>query len=592
MFENLTEKLQRTFKNLRGQGKLTDEHLDTALAEIREALLEGDVNVGVADELLANIRAKAIGSEVMLQLSPDQQVVKVVRDELAAMLGKHAKPIFASRPPSVWMIVGLQGSGKTTTTGKLAKWLSQHGHRPLVVSTDVYRPAAREQLAQVAKAVGTAIWPGTGTDKPLEIVKGAIKEEKLSASDVVLVDTAGRLHFDDDLMNELSMLKKELQPSEMLFIADSMIGQDAGRSAGEFHKRLGLTGVILTKLDGDARGGAALSIGKVTGAPVKFVGLGEKYEALEAFYPERIVSRVLGMGDLMSLIERVEQTVDKKVAADLERKLRKEDFTLEDFRDQLKQIRKMGPLEKIVDMLPKMGPLQNLPKDAKVDEGQLTRVEAIINSMTNQERRDHNVIDGKRRKRIAKGSGTTVQDVNTVLKQYLQMRTMMKQYGAMAARAKMKGVHPDGQYKPVEKIGQWIEHLQFPHRQKCGGAKKHAQQSIRKERSHAHEKLSLEIFCLLVDDVARRISKPEKANVEYLQLEQPAEKQVPRLVNNHARKRQRRNHRPRNEKHPRLLLLPRRLSAADSAVVFGLTNNLPAFEPVAVALRKLVENLQ
>src|ERR1700687_4224200 len=417
MFENLTEKLQRTFKNLRGQGKLTEEHLDAALAEIREALLEGDVNVGVADELLANIRAKAIGSEVMLQLSPDQQVVKVVRDELAAMLGKHAKPIFASRPPSVWMIVGLQGSGKTTTTGKLAKWLSQHGHRPLVVSTDVYRPAAREQLAQVAKAVGTAVWPGTGTDKPLEIVKGAIKEAKLSASDVALVDTAGRLDIDDDL-----------------------IGRDAVRPAGEFHKRLGLTSVILTKLDGDARGGAALSIGKVTGAPVKFDGLGEKYDALEGFYPERIVSRVLGMGDLMSLIEKVEQTVDKKAAAELERKLRKEEFTLEDFRDQLKQIRKMGPLEKIVDMLPKMGPLQNLPKDAKVDEGQLARVEAIINSMTNQERRDHNVIDGKRRKRIAKGSGTTVQDVNTVLKQYLQMRTMMKQYGALAARTKMKGL--------------------------------------------------------------------------------------------------------------------------------------------------------
>src|ERR1700726_2207358 len=440
MFENLTEKLQRTFKNLRGQGKLTEEHLDVALGEIREALLEGDVNVGVADELLTNIRKQALGSEVMLQLSPDQQVVKVVRDELSAMLGKHAKPIFASRPPSVWMIVGLQGSGKTTTTGKLAKWLVQHGHRPLVVSTDVYRPAAREQLAQVAKAVGTALWPASGTDKPLEIVRGAIKEAKLSASDVVIVDTAGRLHIDDDLMSELSTLKKELQPSEILFIADSMIGQDAVKSAGEFHKRLGLTGVVLTKLDGDARGGAALSIGKVTGAPVKFVGLGEKYDALEGFYPERIVSRVLGMGDIMSLIERAEQTVDRKAALDLESKLRSEGCTLEDFRDQLRQIRKMGPLEKIVDMLPKMGPLQNLPKDAKVDEGQLTRVEAIINSMTNQERRDHNVIDGKRRKRIAKGSGTTVQDVNTVLRQYLQMRTMMKQYGSMAARAKMKGL--------------------------------------------------------------------------------------------------------------------------------------------------------
>ncbi len=440
MFENLTEKLQRTFKNLRGQGKLTEEHLDMALAEIREALLEGDVNVEVADELLKNIRAKAIGSEVMLQLSPDQQVVKVVRDELSAMLGKHAKPLFASRPPSVWMIVGLQGSGKTTTTGKLAKWLTQHGHRPLVVSTDVYRPAAREQLVQVAKAVGAAIWPGTGTDRPLEIVKGAIKEAKLSASDVILVDTAGRLHIDDDLMNELGMLKKELQPSEILFIADSMLGQDAVRSAGEFHKRLGLTGVVLTKLDGDARGGAALSIGKVTGAPVKFVGLGEKYDALEGFYPERIVSRVLGMGDILSLIERAEQAVDKKAAAELERKLRKSEFTLEDFRDQLKQVRKMGPLDQIMDMLPKMGPLANLPKDAAVDEKKLRQVEAIINSMTNQERRDHHVIDGKRRKRIARGSGTTVQDVNTVLRQYLQMLTMMKQYGAMAARGKMKSL--------------------------------------------------------------------------------------------------------------------------------------------------------
>jgi signal recognition particle subunit SRP54 len=440
MFENLTDRLQRTFKNLRGQGKLSGEHLDVALGEIREAFLEGDVNVGVADELLANIRSKALGSEVMLQLSPDQQVVKIVRDELLNLLGTHAKPLFASRPPSVWMIVGLQGSGKTTTTGKLAKWLAQHGHRPIVVSTDVYRPAAREQLSQVAKSIGISLWPGTGTDKPLEIVRGAIKEAKLSASDVILVDTAGRLHIDDELMNELSTLKKELQPSEMLFIADAMIGQDAVRSAGEFHKRLGLTGVILTKLDGDARGGAALSISKVSGAPVKFVGLGEKYDALEAFFPERIVSRIMGMGDILSLIERAESAFDKKAAQELERKLRKEEFTLEDFRDQLRQIRKMGPLDQLVGMLPKVGPLQNLPKDASVDEGKLKQVEAIINSMTNEERRDHNVIDGKRRKRIAKGSGTTVQDVNQVIKQYMQMRTMMKQYGAMAARARMKGL--------------------------------------------------------------------------------------------------------------------------------------------------------
>jgi signal recognition particle subunit SRP54 len=440
MFENLTDKLQRVFKNLRGQGKLTDEHLDAALAGIREALLDGDVNVGVADELLANIRSRAVGSEVMLQLSPDQQVLKIVRDELLTLLGKHAKPLFNSRPPSVWMIVGLQGSGKTTTTGKLAKWLSGHGHRPLVVSTDVYRPAAREQLAQVAKVAGVTCWPATGTDKPLEIVRGAVREAKLSASDVVLVDTAGRLHIDDDLMAELGHLKKELQPAEILFIADAMIGQDAVKSAGEFHRRLGLTGVVLTKLDGDARGGAALSIGKVTGAPVKFVGVGEKYDALEAFFPDRIVSRVLGMGDLLSLIERAEQSFDQKKAAELERKLRRSEFTLEDFRDQLQQVRKMGPLEQVLGMLPKIGPLANVPKDTHVDESRLKHTEAIINSMTAAERDDHSVIDGKRRKRIARGSGTSVQEVNQVLKQYLQMRSMMKQYGALAAQGRLKGL--------------------------------------------------------------------------------------------------------------------------------------------------------
>ena len=285
-----------------------------------------------------------------------------MRDELALLLGKHAKPLFASRPPSVWLIVGLQGSGKTTTTGKLAKWLAAHGHRPLVVSTDVYRPAAREQLAQVARAINVPCWPGAGTDKPLEIARGAIREAKLSAHDVILVDTAGRLHIDDTLMEELGMLKRELAPAEILFVADAMIGQDAVRSAGEFHKRLGLTGVVLTKLDGDARGGAALSIGKVTGAPVKFVGTGEKYDALDAFYPDRIVSRVLGMGDVLSLIERAEQTVDAKQAAELERKLRRSEFTLEDFRDQLRQIRKMGPLEQVLGMLPKIGPLANMPE--------------------------------------------------------------------------------------------------------------------------------------------------------------------------------------------------------------------------------------
>src|SRR6204780_4112136 len=438
MFETLTEKLQRAFKNLRGQGKLSAEHLDAALGEIREALLEGDVNLGVADDFIAHVREKALGSDVLLQLSPDQQVVKIVRDELAELLGREAKPQFGSRPPSVWLICGLQGSGKTTSTGKLGKWLGEHGHRPIVVSTDVYRPAAREQLAQVAKATGTPIWPGTGTDKPVEIVRGAVREAKLSAYDVILVDTAGRLHIDDELMSELSTLKTELAPSEILFVADAMIGQDAVRSAGEFHKRLAATGGIFAPLHGDARGGAALSIRKVTGAPVKFVGVGEKYDALEPFVPDRVVGRILGMGDVLGLIEKAEKNIDEKQAREMERKLRENEFTLADFRDQLQQIRKMGSMEQLMGMLPKVGPFAKIPKDAQIDEKQLKSTEAIINSMTAAERANDNLIDGKRRKGIARGSGTTVQEVNQVLKQYADMRKMMKQYGKTAGG--MRGI--------------------------------------------------------------------------------------------------------------------------------------------------------
>ena len=429
MFDTLTEKLQRAFKNLRGEGKLTEANVAAALQEIRMALLEGDVHFEVVKTLVENIRVKALGQEVMLALTPEQQVLKIVRDELAALLGSQAAPVkFASRPPSVFMIVGLQGSGKTTTAGKLGRWLSQRGHRPIAVSTDVYRPAAREQLSIIAREVGLPCWEGEQKASPFELAKGARREATLSAYDVILMDTAGRLHIDEELMTELIELKEQFQPAEILFIADAMLGQDAVRSAGEFHRRLGLTGVILTKMDGDARGGAALSIRSVTGTPIKFIGTGEKYDAFEPFHPDRIVSRILGMGDVLTLIEKAEEHVDLKQAEELARKLRRSEFTLEDFRDQLRQLRKMGPLEQIVGMLPQVGPLKNLPR-GDVDETQLKRVEAIINSMTPQERANDRIISGKRRKRIARGSGTTVQEVNRLLRQYADMRKMMKAMG-------------------------------------------------------------------------------------------------------------------------------------------------------------------
>jgi signal recognition particle subunit SRP54 len=429
MFENLSDKLQRVFKNLRGEGKLSPENMETALREIRVALLEADVHFRVAKQFIEAVKEKAMGTEVLTALSPAQQVVKIVRDEMVKMLGTHqAKLRTANEPPSVMMIVGLQGSGKTTSTAKLARWLSKNGHSPIMVSVDVYRPAARKQLAVLARDLKLPIYDGTPEEtKPVELARSARKEATQTGRDVLLVDTAGRLHIDDELMTELSELKELLAPSEILFVADAMTGQDAVKSADEFNKRLGITGTILTKMDGDARGGAALSIRAVTGEPLKFVGVGEKSDALEPFHPDRVAQRILGMGDVLSLIEKVEETIDQKQAEEMQRKLLDDDFTLADFRDQIGQLRKLGPLESILGMMPQIGPMKDL-KNMKVDEKEITRLVAIIDSMTPKERSNHMIINGARRRRIAKGSGTTVQEVNNLLKQYSEARKMMKKF--------------------------------------------------------------------------------------------------------------------------------------------------------------------
>jgi signal recognition particle subunit SRP54 len=447
MFENLQEKLQRAFKSLRGQAVLTEENISEALKQIRLALLEADVNFKVVKELIDRIQAKAVGQEVLTALSPGEQVIKIVRDELVATLGQDtAKLKFASQPPTIVLMAGLQGSGKTTTSGKLANWLKNGGHRPLLVSVDVYRPAAREQLKVVAAAIKANIYEGTVGEANTETVERLAKEARREAinsgCDVLIVDTAGRLHIDDQLMEEMQSLKRLLNPQEILFVADSMTGQDAVNSADEFHKKLTLTGVVLTKMDGDARGGAALSIRQVTGQPIKFIGVGEKYDALEPFHPDRIVSRILGMGDILSLIERAESQIDKKKASELATKaLSGDGFSLEDFRDQLRQVRKMGSIQSLVGMLPSVGAFSGLQKAAdKVDEKQINRVEAIINSMTGHERNHHEVINGSRRKRIARGSGTSVQEVNNLLRQYAQMKKMFKQMGKPSFARRMAGM--------------------------------------------------------------------------------------------------------------------------------------------------------
>ena len=426
MFDALQDKFQKVFKTLRIQGVLTPEAIDETLKEVRLALLEADVNLNVVKELMERVRVKAMGEGVRASLSPMQEVVRIVRDELVAILGGDAALLtFSKEYPTVFLIVGLQGSGKTTSSGKLALWLARRKKRPMLVSTDVYRPAAREQLAIIAKEIEVPCFPGEGISDPIQLALAARKDAADRGHDVLIVDTAGRLHIDEQLMQEVSELRTRLRPSEVLLVADAMVGQDAVRSAKEFHERLGTSGVILTKLDGDARGGAALSIRYVTGQPVKFMGVGEKYDALEVFYPDRIVSRILGMGDVLSLIEKAEQTMDKQKALEVHRKIQTDSFSLADFRDQLRQMRSMGPLDQMLGMLPKVGMFKDASK-VHVDEKELVHIEAIINSMTPKERANHEIINGSRRKRIARGSGTTVQAVNQLLKQYYQTRKMMK----------------------------------------------------------------------------------------------------------------------------------------------------------------------
>jgi signal recognition particle subunit SRP54 len=447
MFENLQDKLQRAFKNLRGQGTLTPENIQDAMKEIRMALLEADVNFKVVKQFVDHVQEKAIGQEVMTALSPAQQVVKIVHDELVETLGKDtAKLKFASQPPTVILMAGLQGSGKTTTSGKLASWLKKGGHRPMLVSVDVYRPAARQQLKVVADAIKANLYEGkvenSDTATVERLAKEARKEAINSGCNFLIVDTAGRLHIDDELMGEMQSLKKLLNPQEILFVADAMTGQDAVRSAEEFHKKLSITGVVLTKMDGDARGGAALSIRQVTGQPIKFIGVGEKYDAIEPFHPERIVGRILGMGDILTLVEQAQEKIDQKKAEEFAKKaLGGDGFSLEDFRDQLRQVKKLGSLQSVIKMLPSIGPFANMQKAADhVDDKQLNRVEAIINSMTAHERAHHEVINGSRRKRIARGSGTSVQEVNQLLRQYAQMRKMFKDMGKASFGRKLAGM--------------------------------------------------------------------------------------------------------------------------------------------------------
>jgi signal recognition particle subunit SRP54 len=443
MFDNLQEKMDRVFKTLRGEASLNEWHIDNALKEIRVALLEADVHFKTVKDFTNRVKEKANGSDVLTAFSPAQQVVKIVRDELQGLLGGNEVGLALVGSPAVVMMVGLQGSGKTTTSGKLAFHLKNRGRRPLLVPADVYRPAAIDQLRIVANNVKVPFFEIGENRNPIDIARKALVEAKTLMYDTVILDTAGRLHIDDELMQELHTIRDDARPSEILFVADAMTGQDAVKSAKEFDDRLGVTGIVLTKLDGDARGGAALSIKSVVNRPIKFVGVGEKYADLDVFYPERMASRILGMGDMLSLIEKVEAEVDQKEAAKLAEKVAKDKFTLEDLRSQLQQVKKMGPLSSLVSMLPGAGKIS----EEDIDEKAIVRMQAILDSMTRKEREFPQLINGHRKKRIAKGSGTTVQEINRLLKQYLQMKKMMKSFskgfGARKFGKMMKGLPPE-----------------------------------------------------------------------------------------------------------------------------------------------------
>ncbi|GFR37760.1 signal recognition particle protein [Insulibacter thermoxylanivorax] len=438
-FEGLTGRLQSVFSKLRGKGKVTEEDVNEALREVRLALLEADVNFKVVRDFINKVRERAIGQEVLKSFTPGMVVIDIVNKELTELMGgTHSKLARSTRPPTVIMMAGLQGAGKTTTSGKLARLLQKQNHKPLLVAADIYRPAAIKQLQILGEQIKVPVF-SLGETNPVEIAAKAVEHAKENHLDYVIIDTAGRLHIDEELMDELKQIRDAVKPDEILLVVDAMTGQDAVNVAQSFNEQLELTGVVLTKLDGDTRGGAAISVKAVTGCPIKFAAMGEKIDALEPFHPERMASRILGMGDMLSLIEKAQASIDAEKAAELERKMRRAEFTLEDFQEQLEQIKKLGPLDQLLDMLPGIGKAKGL-KDLKVDEKQMARTEAIIKSMTPEERRRPEIINASRRKRIAKGSGTTLQDVNRLLKQFEDMRKMMKQFSNMMSGSRGKAL--------------------------------------------------------------------------------------------------------------------------------------------------------